>query len=1123
METLKIVEPEEENIKQIKSVLGDISKPAILRALMLSDNDIDEAIKILQYRQGGSATASVTVKKTVTSTGSRVSAVVKQEISDVQEEDDLSNELKNPKIEESVCHAKQMVLVKEETKELESEMTNQDLALISKVKEEAENSSMDIDKEKEMEGVFLKEEKNDLDLNQCMDLVPVGVTKQPPKYALTDDFDVICIDSEEDNTIRSSTSGRPYQAKKPVSKTVEKKEEIIDDGEFPEEEDWLLVGRSTVAGLSTCKRKKLAFNEIVYFTYPSNFKTKIVRFSTKRSGEIGRLPIEWTKCVIPLVNSTRVKLCGRSVVAAPQTELRLMQEIHLYVSFYIHRSVFVEGDKTSWNLNPPSQMDSVFHPLPTLFQLLKIKAFKKAEFTPEELDNRKRSLNLHGESVGALPPPVPIAKKTRGSQSQQVPDQTNDEQTFSESTLNDLVGAADVYNLEEMEPPSTLRCVLHSYQKEALYWMSKSEEGIDVEKAAKTLHPCWEVYRITDKRASEVYVNVFSGEATTQFPSATQSTRGGILADAMGLGKTVMTIALILARRGRVTPYSQEIVKYDADQVSRRSRSSQATSSTPKVKGGTLIVCPMALLGQWKDEIETHSQPGTLQLYVQYGVDRTSHPMALAQHDVVLTTYGVLAGACKSNVGDSIFHQVDWFRVVLDEAHTIKSSRTQVAQVAFSLSSYCRWCLTGTPLQNKLEDLYSLLCFLHVEPWCNWAWWCKLIQRPYENGDERGIRLIKSILRSLMLRRTKDTRDRKGRPILVLPPADIQVIECEQSDAERDFYSALFKRSKIQFDQFVAQGKVLHSYASILELLLRLRQCCNHPYLVMSRGDSQKYADLNKLAMRFLGMNSNSDNRGQIVPSRAYVEEVVEGIRNGENTECPICLESADDPVLTPCAHRMCRECLFTSWGTSAGGSCPICRQKITKDELITCPSDNPFRVDIDNNWRDSCKVSKLLDCLENIRKSGSGEKSIIFSQWTSFFDLLEIPLKNKGIEFLRFDGKLSQRNREKVLKEFKESKKKMVLLMSLKAGGVGLNLTAASNVFLMDPWWNPAVEEQAIMRIHRIGQKQIVRVRRFIVTDTVEERLQQVQARKQRMIAGALTDEEVRSARIEELKMLFR
>nr|GME18621.1 putative SWI/SNF-related matrix-associated actin-dependent regulator of chromatin subfamily A member 3-like 3 [Ipomoea batatas] len=125
------------------------------------------------------------------------------------------------------------------------------------------------------------------------------------------------------------------------------------------------------------------------------------------------------------------------------------------------------------------------------------------------------------------------------------------------------------------------------------------------------------------------------------------------------------------------------------------------------------------------------------------------------------------------------------------------------------------------------------MCFLHVEPWCNWAWWNKLIQRPYENGDQRALKLIKAILRPLMLRRTKETKDKEGRPILVLPPTDVQVIECEQSEAERDFYDALYKKSKVQFDEFVAQGKVLHNFANILELLLRLRQCCNHPFLVM--------------------------------------------------------------------------------------------------------------------------------------------------------------------------------------------------------------------------------------------------------------------------------------------------
>ncbi|EMS53136.1 Putative SWI/SNF-related matrix-associated actin-dependent regulator of chromatin subfamily A member 3-like 2 [Triticum urartu] len=129
---------------------------------------------------------------------------------------------------------------------------------------------------------------------------------------------------------------------------------------------------------------------------------------------------------------------------------------------------------------------------------------------------------------------------------------------------------------------------------------------------------------------------------------------------------------------------------------------------------------------------------------------------------------------------------------------------------------------------------------------------------------------------------------------------------------------------------------------------------------------------------------------------------------------------------------------------------------------------------------------------------------------------------RGHGISFTRLDGTLNLQQREKVIREFSEDKRILVLLMSLKAGGVGINLTAASNAFVMDPWWNPAVEEQAVMRIHRIGQMKSVSIKRFIVKGTVEERMEAVQARKQRMISGALTDQEFRTARLEELKMLF-
>nr|GMD92504.1 putative SWI/SNF-related matrix-associated actin-dependent regulator of chromatin subfamily A member 3-like 3 [Ipomoea batatas] len=154
-----------------------------------------------------------------------------------------------------------------------------------------------------------------------------------------------------------------------------------------------------------------------------------------------------------------------------------------------------------------------------------------------------------------------------------------------------------------------------------------------------------------------------------------------ILVNAMGLGKTVMTIALILARLGKG---NQELAEDMAITQHSRNR---------RIKGGTLIVCPMALLGQWKDELEAHSKPDSISVFVHYGGTRCG----------LDNLYGLLSAAYKADVGSSIFHKVDWHRIVLDEAHTIKSWRTVSARAAFTLSVHCRWCLTGTPLQDPAE------------------------------------------------------------------------------------------------------------------------------------------------------------------------------------------------------------------------------------------------------------------------------------------------------------------------------------------------------------------------------------------------------------------------------------
>lgn len=292
---------------------------------------------------------------------------------------------------------------------------------------------------------------------------------------------------------------------------------VIENGDFEEEADWLLVGRTAITGLSTTKERKLEDNDIVHFAFPNgdlrsrssswvsakaaNAASGIVRFSTKRSGEVGRLPMEWSKCLIPLVNSKKVKVLGRCVAA--RVNLSMMQEIMLYISFYIHHSIFTEDGKTSWKLDSNSNIDSTIYPLLTLFKLLKKSPFQKAEFTPEELDSRKRVLNLENdlnEAVSALP----MSKRQKGGEPLLL-EPNEDGQILSESSLNKLVGAADMYNFEEMDPPTTLTCDLRPYQKQALYWMTESEKGVDVEKAEETLHPCWAAYRICDEYATPIF------------------------------------------------------------------------------------------------------------------------------------------------------------------------------------------------------------------------------------------------------------------------------------------------------------------------------------------------------------------------------------------------------------------------------------------------------------------------------------------------------------------------------------------------------------------------------------------------------------------------------------------
>jgi len=232
--------------------------------------------------------------------------------------------------------------------------------------------------------------------------------------------------------------------------------------------------------------------------------------------------------------------------------------------------------------------------------------------------------------------------------------------------------------------------------------------------------------------------------------------------------------------------------------------------------------------------------------------------------------------------------------------------------------------------------------------------------------------------------------------------------------------------------------------------------------------------------------------------------------------------------VVTPCAHIGCAECYTSVIDTV--GYCPVCRTDMSSTELVrvrcSAVDEEDDRITASQEELEQFRPStKLKALVREVEAMPERTKCIIFSQWTSMLDLVELGLRKASKQFARIDGSVPEHMRARVLEEFAQSDGCDVLLLTLKVGGVGLNLTAASYVFLLDPWWNPAVEEQAIDRVHRIGQKKKVVVKRFVIADSVEERIMQLQERKRKLVSVAIgrSEEERRRSRLDDLALLFK
>ncbi|KAJ9544195.1 hypothetical protein OSB04_023902 [Centaurea solstitialis] len=637
--------------------------------------------------------------------------------------------------------------------------------------------------------------------------------------------------------------------------------------------------------------------------------------------------------------------------------------------------------------------------------------------------------------------------------------------------------------LGAMEPPKDLILVdLFKHQKEGLSWLYHRENSDE-------LPPFWE-------ERDDGFVNVLTNYETDKRP---EPLRGGIFADDMGLGKTLTLLSLIALDKCKISNDGRSEVMgiEDDESVSRTKtfnrRKRRKTDDTlldekkKKERVGakmTLIVCPPSVFSTWITQLTDHTKRGGLKAYMYYG-ERTQDVSELQKYDIVLTTYSTLGSELRNS--NAPVKKIEWWRIILDEAHIIKNDRACQSEAVSMLNAKRRWVVTGTPIQNGSMDLFSLMAFLRFDPFSIKSYWYNLVQRPIAQGNVKGLSRLQALMATISLRRTKDKA-----LVGLLPSKTVITCNVELSVDERNVYDRMETEAKAFVERFISVGSVTHNYSTILSIILRLRQICTHmelcPVDVRSSLSSYNFEDA-----------SNNP---------ALLQKLVVLLQDGEDFDCPICLSPPTKIVITSCAHIFCQTCITRALNHSIS-VCPLCRRRLSQSDLFSPPPEyatDPDQTGPPSPSQLSSKVAALLKLLEASRNENPSIKSVVFSQFRKLLLLLEEPLKAAGFKTLRLDGTMTAKRRANVIKEFGVSKADgpTVLLASLKASGTGINLTAASRVYLMEPWWNPAVEEQAMDRVHRIGQKEEVKVVKMIAKDSIDERIVLLQEQKQKLAEEA-------------------
>ncbi|KAL5366285.1 SNF2 family N-terminal domain-containing protein [Aspergillus floccosus] len=609
------------------------------------------------------------------------------------------------------------------------------------------------------------------------------------------------------------------------------------------------------------------------------------------------------------------------------------------------------------------------------------------------------------------------------------------------------------------------------------------------------------------------------------------SFRGGILADEMGLGKTIQALSLI-ALRGT---HGME-------------------------RHATLVITPAGLLEQWKREIEQALNRGgeKYKVYILHGGNTKRHFRDLNSYDIVLTTYGTVSAELprRDHNLPILGPGRKWYRVILDEAHFIKNEISRTAKACCAIDSMYRWCLSGTPVMNNLSEICSLLKFLRLKQHIR----APDISSLKQGGAPDG---LAQFLDSVILRRTKESTI-QGRYIIQLLPKVTEDVYVTFSEPEQRVYSALEGRSQFLMTQFLTADGGRKSVSRMLGLLQRLRQACCHPFLVLTsdppirraqKSDDRRRKNARRLQDAIINRLKCNDQILDCPICWDGVENTIiftcghSPIVEGQtNIRCPTCRAVIEPAEATdywsfvechspPGARELDLESLLSRrtephlksgspshtdalstiplsegrvqtpvgpeemrpWLTKGGFAC------LRKQVLANPAYRGRYLQFLAENWVGSSKVDKALEIVDRIHQHNKGEKIIIFSQFTSVLDLLEVPLIRRN--YRRYDGSMKMKERQSAIEDFTNVADCTILLMSLRAGNAGLNLTAASHVIIFEPFWNPYIEDQAVGRVHRIGQHKQVRVYRILIRNTVEDRILRFQDKKRELTQQILKD----------------